>query len=206
MAWTSQMSSHNMLKSLQWNRWIKTPARQNADLVQNLGRKTQAWYLILHGTSPLRCFFDHMFIYRSAYFLLICCRFIAFCSIDIALVLSCRAPLYLFSDSFQSRGYNLTIKHDCFISGVQHSRRAQKCQAIAISYVTVRHSQTVISPVKVWENTQFNLILSHGKIAATGLVGKGGGERGPGRDERKCIVQACQVGLFEANLTNLAFF
>ena len=35
--------------------------------MRNLGGKTQAWYPILHCTSPFRCFSDHMFM-DSTYF------------------------------------------------------------------------------------------------------------------------------------------
>ena len=35
--------------------------------ISGICAETQAWYLILHGTSPFRCFSDHMFT-DSAYF------------------------------------------------------------------------------------------------------------------------------------------
>ena len=61
-----------------WSRLWAHLARQNGDFGRNcppisaafgrnLGGKSQAWYPILHCTSPFRCFSDHMFT-DSTYF------------------------------------------------------------------------------------------------------------------------------------------
>ena len=78
------------------NTLVSLPAKQNADFVQNYPpisavfvRKNLSMVLHPPWYKPIltTCFTRWWF---AAYFLLICCRFSTFCSVDIALILPCR--------------------------------------------------------------------------------------------------------------------